>query len=84
MGISCKQAVDCISKKEEGKLSGNQRFQLWQHLAICKFCRSFSKQNKLLTSIFKKRPDTLPEESGTVDKQAIIKALEHAVGGSLN
>lgn len=79
MGISCKQAVDFISKREEGKLSASQRFALWQHLAICRFCRAFNRQNRLLTSIFKKRPKDFTGEA-SVNKEAIIEALEKADG----
>ena len=77
MGISCKQAVDFISKREEGKLSASQRFALWQHLAICRFCRAFNKQNKLLASIFKRRSADIAGET-SVNKEAIIEALEKA------
>ena len=51
MSITCKQAVDYISKKEEGKLSPLQKIQLWRHLAICSLCRIFSEQNKLFAKI---------------------------------
>jgi hypothetical protein len=51
--ISCKQAVDYISKKEEGKLSTTQRFRLWQHLAACPLCRRYSAQNKLIIQAIK-------------------------------
>jgi predicted anti-sigma-YlaC factor YlaD len=50
--ITCKKAVDLISKKEEGKLSAFQRFQLWRHLAECSLCRKFSAQNKLIAKAF--------------------------------
>lgn len=46
--ITCKQAVDYISKKEEGKLSAWQRVRLWRHLAVCNLCSLFSAQNKHL------------------------------------
>ncbi len=78
MGISCKQAVDFISKKEEGKLSLVQRTQLVSHLAICGFCRAFDKQNKLLTSFFNKRPATLSSSLDKKEKEAILTALENA------
>jgi hypothetical protein len=51
--ITCKKAVDYISKKEEGKLSFLQRVQLWRHLAICSLCRSFADQNHTISSMFK-------------------------------
>lgn len=50
--ITCKKAVDLISKKEEGKLSAIQRFHLWRHLAECSLCRRFSSQNKLIAKAF--------------------------------
>lgn len=77
MGISCKQAVDFISKREEGRLSPSQRFELWQHLAICRFCRAFNQQNKLLASVLKKRRNDFIAES-SVNKEAIMEALEKA------
>lgn len=51
-GITCKQAVDYISKKEEGLLSPTMRFRLWKHLAICSLCRMFSTQNKTMIKAF--------------------------------
>ncbi len=78
MGISCKQVVDYISKKEEGKLSASQRFALWQHFAICRFCRAFNRQNKLLASIFKGRPAAFSMTVEPVNKEAIIEALAKA------
>jgi predicted anti-sigma-YlaC factor YlaD len=53
--ITCKKAVDLISKKEEGRLSAFQRFQLWRHLAECSLCRRFSAQNKLIAKAFNLR-----------------------------
>lgn len=46
--INCRQAVDFISKKEEGKLSAQQRFKLWRHLSECSLCHTFSVQNKIM------------------------------------
>lgn len=48
MMISCKEATHRISKLEEGKLSLPQRIQLWFHLAICVFCKTFYRQNKII------------------------------------
>lgn len=78
MGILCKEAVDFISKKEEGKISLMQRTQLVSHLAICRFCRAFDKQNKVLTSLFNKRPATLFTSLDKKEKEAILAALEKA------
>jgi hypothetical protein len=70
--ISCKQAVDLISKKEEGKLSSAQRFALWRHLAGCSLCRIFSVQNKIMGAAMSRE-----EGQGLTsqEKEAIIKAV---------
>lgn len=70
--ISCKQAVDYISKKEEGKLSTTQRFRLWQHLAACPLCRRYSAQNKLIIQALK-RIETL--DLSVAEKEAIVRKI---------
>ena len=50
--ITCKKAVDYISKREEQKLSLWQRLQLWRHLAICSLCRRFAHQNETMAAMF--------------------------------
>lgn len=74
--ITCKQAVDYISKKEEGELSASQRLQLWRHLAYCSLCRTFSKQNALLRKFFSKNHEEKLSEGA--NKGAILKALQEA------
>lgn len=73
IGITCKKAVDYISKKEEGKLSLWQRIQLARHLAICSLCKRFAYQNKMIAGMFSNRDHTnhLSEE----DKKKITDAV---------
>ncbi len=47
--ITCKEAVDYISKKEEKKLTILQNVKLKYHLAICSLCKIFSIQNEIIT-----------------------------------
>ncbi len=70
--ITCKQAVDYISKKEEGKLSQWQRFALWKHLAACSLCRIFSAQNRVIRNAVKKETGRNLTES---EKETIIQKL---------
>ena len=70
--ISCKQEVDYISKKEEGKLSAAMRFALWRHLAVCSLCRIFSVQNKILRQAMTQEPG---KELTHSEKEAIVKAV---------
>jgi predicted metal-binding protein len=70
--ISCKRAVNFISKKEEGKLSSGQRFALWRHLGECSLCRIFSVQNKIIGQAMMQqqtRELTIPE------KEVMVKAV---------
>lgn len=75
--LTCKQAVDYISKKEEGKLSSWQRVKLWQHLAICSLCRAFSAQNKIITHSFRHHLKFKKESLNEQQKNEIISAIEH-------
>ena len=72
--ITCKQAVDYISRKEEGKLSATQRFRLWQHLAGCSLCRIFSVQNKVIAKAYQLQEKVQRQLSST-EKQKIIEAV---------
>ena len=74
--ISCKEATKFILQREEGKLTFHQRWQLWQHLAICAVCRLFNKQNKVIinsASHLHDYDDALLTQS---EKEFIISALE--------
>jgi hypothetical protein len=70
--ISCKRAVDFISKKEEAKLSAAQRFALWRHLSVCSLCRIFSAQNKIIGQAMAQQQT---RDLTTAEKEAIIEAV---------
>lgn len=70
--ITCKEAVELILKKEEGKLSFVQKIKLWRHLAACSLCRIFSIQSNFMNQAMKQRQNkkrTLSEE----EKEIIIR-----------
>jgi hypothetical protein len=78
--ITCGEATDWISRKEEGKLSLSQWLRLRLHFIICIYCLLFYRQNKTLTRsvrhAYKHMEDVVltPEE-----KQAMadrLKSLE--------
>lgn len=76
MGISCKQATDYISKREEGKITLLQRYQLWRHLAECYLCKRFDIQNKQIhTCITEHKHDDQHEKLPQVSKDSILHAL---------
>ncbi|MCU0335502.1 MAG: hypothetical protein MUF62_10740 [Chitinophagaceae bacterium] len=70
--ITCAQAVDYLSKKEEGKLTLRQRYQLWRHLLACSLCRLFRVQTKHLTRSLRQVP---PANMPAGDKAALIEKL---------
>lgn len=73
--ITCKQAIDYISKKEERKLSSWKRFQLWKHLAVCDLCSRFSVQNKLLVKFLSGQQDNEQHQLTEIKKQEIIEQI---------
>ena len=74
--ISCKEATKFISQKEEGKLTFHQRWQLWQHLAICAVCRLFNKQNKVIINSATHLHDYNDALLTQSERESIISALE--------
>jgi Putative zinc-finger len=46
--LSCKQASQLISQSLDRQLSRRERFALRMHLWICKYCRRFSQQIKII------------------------------------
>lgn len=42
--VNCREATFLMSKKEEGKLSLKEKFDLAMHTSMCSFCRRFEKQ----------------------------------------
>jgi hypothetical protein len=75
MGITCKQAVDYISKNEEGKLSLRQKLQLWRHKAVCTMCRLFEKQNRLMDTVLSEENSKPRQPLDPLEKEAIIKKM---------
>jgi hypothetical protein len=73
--ITCKQAVDYISRKEEKKLSNTQRFRLWKHLASCSLCRIFSVQNKLIAKAYNQQQQHTMEGLSPAAKKEILEAI---------
>lgn len=47
--ITCEEASLFSVRKEDENLSFGERFKLLMHLAICKFCRLFYRQQKFLS-----------------------------------
>lgn len=70
MSISCKKATELVSKKEEGKISLRERFQLMQHMSACYLCKFFAIQNKQILKSIKKYPQSEIEFKLTHDHKS--------------
>ncbi|MEO8770820.1 MAG: hypothetical protein ABI402_12060 [Ferruginibacter sp.] len=82
MSITCKEAINYISKKEEGKITKTQRFELWKHMVICRICKIFHRQNKeIISSVRKHRHlDSVKLSKGV--KDSIVMAVKNADSSS--
>jgi hypothetical protein len=49
--ISCKEATMLSLQKTEVSLSFSDRIRLFVHLRICKYCRLFDKQSKMIDKL---------------------------------
>lgn len=78
--FNCKQATMLSLKKEEGKISLNERLKLYYHLLFCKVCRNFIRQShdinhsgkSISESLFINPPFSLTEER----KRSIQRQLD--------
>jgi hypothetical protein len=50
LNISCAKATLLLSKKEDGRLSLLEKWQLRLHMGICSMCRLFQKQSSFISS----------------------------------
>ncbi len=78
--ITCRQAIDFISKREEGKLSLLQHVQLWLHMGICGLCKLFAKQNKIIISALSKFEKESEHHLTAEEKKDIVNAIKDATG----
>lgn len=77
MMISCEDTTELVIKKSQEKLSFWNKFRLGFHLAMCKFCRLFEKQNKIIDTIASKMDEPLPQKMAETSKQRILEKLHH-------
>lgn len=75
MMISCKDATKLVIKQSEEELSGWDKFRLAFHLAICKFCKLFQKQNKMIDESIKELVKHTHEHLNESAKKRIIEEV---------
>ena len=66
--INCDEATTICDKSQYGEASLMERIRLSLHLALCKHCKKYTRQNSLMTDVFKRfatpceGSDQMPEE----------------------
>jgi hypothetical protein len=56
--LTCDQAAQLMSHAQDEPLNKSERCALFVHLLICRLCRKYNRQLKLLRSIFNKMADS--------------------------
>lgn len=75
MMISCEDATELVVKKSHESLKFWDRFRLMFHLAMCRFCSLFEKQNKIIDAMAAQMDETIPEKMPEATKQKILQEI---------
>lgn len=77
--LPCKKATEMIEQSEIMSLSFVDKMKLKIHLSICKACRNYEKQSKLIDDFFANNKgsdmDNIKIEENPILKESIIKKI---------
>lgn len=81
--LTCDEATTICDKNQYGEASFMELLKLQLHFLECKICPKYTKQNMLLTKIYKKKAKVDKEAIDKLcmslkDKEAMKKAFEEA------
>ncbi len=76
--ISCKQSTEWVIKKEDGYLSVKENIQLLSHLAICGFCRLFTRQSLLINKVYKSKNIEVHHLTAE-EKEELLRAIQNKI-----
>ncbi|MFY0602413.1 MAG: hypothetical protein JXQ93_00580 [Flavobacteriaceae bacterium] len=77
--MSCDEAAMICDKNQYGEASFLDKIKLQIHLLACKMCKEYTKQNSLLTKVFKKKASHQKEQHiclSSHEKENLKKELE--------
>ncbi len=76
--INCDEATAICDKNQYGEASLSEKVRLTFHLLVCKYCKSYSKQNNLMSQIFGRhlRPCDGSEKLSAEDKLELENSLQ--------
>lgn len=79
MKITCDEATEICDKNQYGEASLWEKVKLGFHLLLCKYCAAYSKQNNIMTRLFRMKSTTCKGETkcmDTEDKEQLKAALK--------
>ena len=78
---NCREAVRLQSEALDRQLPGMERFGLRLHLALCKWCRRYGKQIRLLRDAAREHPEELagaaPQKLSAAARERISQGLRN-------
>lgn len=89
IGLTCREASRLLSESLDGELSRRERWSLRLHTLLCKACRRFAHQARMLREVMGGMPETLrsqwPHDATlSAERRAQIRRLlrdSHAAEG---
>ncbi len=74
MMASCRQATELIEKREIAGLGIYERVSLTYHLSICKACRAYQSQSRMMDNWIKSRQ--MESKNSEEDKNRVLRITE--------
>ena len=78
MMINCKESAIRSSELRDRRLTGIRKLELWYHLLICKFCRIYNKQIKMLGRLSRLVGDTSSGLTSVCEAMTDVRLSEEA------
>lgn len=74
--INCKEATEMVVKQHSEHLAVWDRMRLWMHLAMCRFCALFSRQNKLMDELTGNLDKSMSINMPEASKSKVLEELQ--------
>jgi hypothetical protein len=77
--LTCKQYTELLHKKEVVSLKRHERTKMFFHKIMCKLCRRYTKENKMINRIFLKYKECFfktNQNNINQQKEEIIKKIK--------
>lgn len=78
MMINCKESAIRSSELRDRRIKGLRRLELWYHLQICRFCRIYDKQIKMLGRLSRLIGDASGSSTGPVEGMSDARLSDDA------